>query len=283
MPWFHGTTLMNYLEELYTGSDTNMTDARFPVQWVCRPQSQTYADFRGYAGALASGILREGDAVTVLPSGFSTKISKINFPDDFLGTDAATAAVSEAPGGSDGSDGSGVLGGGSDGSGSSDESSSSDESDASPSLCQSNSCQSSEPRQAEPDQAIIVRLADDIDVSRGDMIVRSTNLPTVSQDLDATICWMDQSADLLVRKTYTLLHTTRTVRAIVKDIQYKIDVNTLHREETGQLHLNEIGRVHLRTTTPLFFDEYSRNKHTGAFILIDEQTNNTVAAGILRN
>ncbi|MFN8018800.1 MAG: GTP-binding protein [Acidimicrobiales bacterium] len=125
-------------------------------------------------------------------------------------------------------------------------------------------------------------LDDEIDISRGDMICRPHNQPTVGQDIDAMICWMSEQATLTPRGKYTLKHTTRSVRALVKDLHYRLDVNTLHRDhDAGQLGLNEIGRVSLRTTAPLFFDDYRRNRETGSFILIDEATNTTVAAGMI--
>ena len=129
--------------------------------------------------------------------------------------------------------------------------------------------------------SVTVRLTDDVDVSRGDMICRAHNQPRVTQDLDAMVCWLsDQS--LSVRGMYAVKHTTRSVRAQVRDLAYRIDVNSLHRDETADsLSLNEIGRVTLRTTQPLFVDEYRRNRTTGSFLLIDESTGATVGAGML--
>ena len=130
--------------------------------------------------------------------------------------------------------------------------------------------------------AVTVRLADDVDVSRGDMICRDRNRPHVGQDLEAMVCWLTEHTALAPRAKLAIKHTTRWGRALVKDLQYRLDVNTLHRdEEASSLHLNEIGRVQLRTTVPLFFDEYRRNRATGSFILVDEATNNTVAAGMI--
>ena len=130
--------------------------------------------------------------------------------------------------------------------------------------------------------SVTVRLEDEIDISRGDMICRPHNMPTVSQDIDAMLCWMDESATLQIGRKYSIKHTTRTARTIVKDLQYRLDVNTLHRDETAtELTLNEIGRVRLRTTVPLLHDEYSRNRTTGGFVLVDEGTNRTVAAGMI--
>jgi bifunctional enzyme CysN/CysC len=130
--------------------------------------------------------------------------------------------------------------------------------------------------------SVTLRLADDIDVSRGDMICRPHNRPQVGQDVDAMVCWMSEGARLTAGAKYAVKHTTRTARVLVKGLHYRLDVNTLHREhEPGGLHLNEIGRVSLRTTAPLFYDDYRRNRETGSFILIDETTNNTVAAGMI--
>lgn len=130
--------------------------------------------------------------------------------------------------------------------------------------------------------SVTIRLTDDIDVSRGDMICRPHNQPDVGQDIDAMICWMSEQASLTRGAKYHIKHTTRTARALVKDLHYRLDVNTLHRDhEASGLGLNEIGRVSLRTTAPLFFDDYRRNRTTGSFILIDEATNNTVGAGMI--
>jgi bifunctional enzyme CysN/CysC len=130
--------------------------------------------------------------------------------------------------------------------------------------------------------AVTVRLADDIDVSRGDMICRDRNRPHVGQDLEAMVCWLTEQSTLTPRAKLAVKHTTRWGRALVKDLQYRLDVNTLHRDESATaLQLNEIGRVQLRTTVPLFFDEYRRNRATGSFILVDEATNNTVGAGMI--
>jgi bifunctional enzyme CysN/CysC len=136
---------------------------------------------------------------------------------------------------------------------------------------------------ARPGEAVTIRLSDNLDVSRGDMICRPHNRPQVTQDLEAMICWMDSEADLTPRTIYTMKHTTRTVRAMVTDLRYRLDINTMHRdEEATSLTLNEIGRVVLRATEPVFVDDYRRNRQTGSFILIDESTNQTVAGGMIR-
>jgi bifunctional enzyme CysN/CysC len=130
--------------------------------------------------------------------------------------------------------------------------------------------------------SVTVKLADEIDISRGDMICRPHNAPAVAQDIEAMICWMDESQPLRVGAKYAIKHTTRTARTVVRGLQYRLDVNTLHRDDTAtELSLNEIGRVRLRTTVPLLADEYRRNRTTGGFIVIDESTNRTVAAGMI--
>jgi bifunctional enzyme CysN/CysC len=220
MPWYRGTPLLYHLEDVHIASDRNLIDVRFPVQWVIRPHSDEHHDYRGYAGAVAGGVLKPGDDVVVLPSGLTSKIAAI---------DTFDGPVDEAF----------------------------------------------------PPMSVTVRLEDDIDVSRGDMICRVNNRPTVGQDLEAMICWMTDEP-LSVRSMYTLKHTTKSVRAMVKDMQYRLDINTLHRDESvDQLGLNDIGRVTLRSTAPLFYDAYGRNRQTGSFILIDESTNRTVAGGML--
>ena len=221
MPWYEGSSLLHHLEEVHIASDRNHIDARFPIQYVIRPQSDEHHDYRGYAGTVAGGVFKPGDEVMVLPSGFTSTVSSI---------DSFDGPVSEAFG----------------------------------------------------PMAVTIRLNDDIDVSRGDMICRPNNQPTSSQDLQAMVCWMSESFSLSPRMKLALKHTTRSSRVMVTDLQYRIDVNTLHREENPEsLALNEIGRVSLRSTQPLFFDEYRRNRNTGSFILLDEATNATVAAGII--
>ncbi|HEY0536235.1 MAG TPA: sulfate adenylyltransferase, partial [Actinoplanes sp.] len=136
--------------------------------------------------------------------------------------------------------------------------------------------------EAFPPMSVTVRLTDEIDISRGDMICRPHNAPEVAQDIEAMLCWMDESAPLRIGGKYAIKHTTRTARTVVRGLQYRLDVNTLHRDENAeQLTLNEIGRVRLRTTIPLLADEYRRNRTTGGFVLIDESTNRTVAAGMI--
>ncbi len=219
-PWYDGSSLLHHLEHVHVASDRNLVDTRFPVQFVIRPQSDAFHDYRGYAGSVASGVLRPGDEVQVLPSGLTTTIASIDGPRGPV--DEAFAPMS-----------------------------------------------------------VTIRLSDDLDVSRGDTICRPANAPLVTQDLDAMVCWMTDEP-LRPRQRIAIKHTTRTVRAMVKDLQYRLDVNTLHRDLAAtELGLNDIGRVRLRTTQPLFVDDYARNRVTGRFILIDEATNATVGAGML--
>jgi len=223
MPWYDGTSLLHHLEEVHIASDRNLIDARFPVQYVIRPQAQTdpeLHDYRGYAGQIAGGVFKPGDEVIVLPSGLQSRVASI---------DTATGPVDEAF----------------------------------------------------APMSVTIRLADDVDVSRGDMICRPHNQPRISQDVDAMVCWLSDQP-LSVRGMYAIKHTTRNARAQVRDLDYRIDVNTLHRDEAADsLSLNEIGRVTLRTTQPLFADDYRRNRTTGSFLLIDEATGSTVGAGMI--
>lgn len=220
MGWYSGPTLMHHLEHVHVASDRDLVDARFPVQYVIRPKSDDFHDYRGYAGRIAGGVLKPGDEVVVLPSGMTSTIEAI----DVFNTEIAEAF---------------------------------------------------------PPMSVTLRLADDVDVSRGDMIARVNNAPTPSQDIDAMICWMTNEP-LRPRQKLAIKHTTRTGRALVKDVQYRLDVNTLHRDqESKELGLNEIGRVQLRTTVPLLCDPYSKNRTTGSFILIDEATGVTVGAGMI--
>ncbi|MEO3822128.1 GTP-binding protein [Plantactinospora sp. B24E8] len=220
-PWYEGPSLLHHLEHVHIASDRNLVDVRFPVQYVIRPQSTTVTDYRGYAGQVASGVLKPGDEVMVLPSGFTSRI----------------AVIETADGPVD---------------------------------------------QAFPPMSVTVRLEDEIDISRGDLICRPNNAPAVAQDIEAMVCWMDETNPLRVGGRYAIKHTTRAARAVIRNLYYRLDVNSLHRDETAdELRLNEIGRVRLRTTVPLLADEYRRNRTTGGFIIIDETTNRTVGAGMI--
>lgn len=220
-PWYDGLTLMYYLENVHIASDHNFIDVRFPVQLVIRPNSNEFHDFRGYAGRMAGGILKKGDDVVLLPSGFSTKIKNIYGPDGEL-------------------------------------------------------------IEAFPPQSISITLHDDFDLDRGDMVVRENNQPHVSQDLDVMMCWFDHTKGLQSKGKYILQHTTQSVRCIIKEIRYKLNINTLHREfEERDINMNDISRVVIHTTKPLFYDSYRKNRITGSIILVDENTNNTVGAGMI--
>ncbi|MFT6572422.1 MAG: sulfate adenylyltransferase subunit 1 [Akkermansiaceae bacterium] len=220
MPWFEGASLLYHLENVYVSGDENHVQARFPVQWVIRPQSDKFHDFRGFAGRVAGGVFKPGDDVTVMPSGFSTKVKAIHQDEKELG-------------------------------------------------------------EAFAPQSVTITLDDEIDISRGDMLVKANNPPKQGQDIEAMICWFSNT-NLNPRGKFVIRHTTKETKAIVQDIRYKVDVNTLRKEEdTSSFSLNEIGRVSLRTASPLFYDSYNQNRQTGSFILIDPGTNETVAAGMI--
>jgi bifunctional enzyme CysN/CysC len=221
MPWYEGASLLHHLEGVHTASDRNLIDARFPVQYVIRPLSDEWHDYRGYAGQVAGGVFRPGDDVMVLPSGLTSRIESI---------DTFDGPVDEAY----------------------------------------------------PPMSVTIRLTDNLDISRGDMICRSRNHPSASQDIEAMVCWMDARSTLRPGAKYSIKHTSRWARAVVKEVQYRLDVNALHRDvQVQELRLNEMGRVLLRTTAPLMSDPYRRNRTTGSFILVDEGTNATVAAGMI--
>ena len=220
MDWYNGGTLLNILETLHISSDINKIDGRFPVQTVIRPQSQKYLDYRGYAGRIASGIYRVGDEVTVLPSGFSSKIKSLNSGENEI-------------------------------------------------------------EEAYAPMSIAMTLEDDIDVSRGDMIVKQNNQPESSQEFDVMLCWLNNTP-AKPRAKYVVQHTSHEERAMIKEIVYKVDINTYNRNnEEKNLKMNDIARVKIRTTRPLFIDPYRDNRNTGSITLIDEATNETVAAGMV--
>lgn len=221
MPWYQGPTLLYHLETVYIGADENHVEARFPVQWVIRPHSDEYHDFRGFAGRVAGGVFKAGDDVTVLPSGFTTKIKAIESMD---GPQQEVFAPMSAT----------------------------------------------------------ITLEDEIDMSRGDMLVKANNQPVPTQDIDAMVCWFSSDKPLAGRGKYVLRHTTKEVKAIVSEVCYKININTLRKiEEDLTLNLNDIGRIKVRTSAPLIADSYKSNRTTGSFVLIDELTNATVAAGMI--
>ncbi len=220
MAWYRGSTLMYLLETVHIAGDENLIDARFSVQHVIRPMQHEHHDYRGYAGTIAGGVLRVGDDVTVLPGGFSSKISNIEFAGKQL-------------------------------------------------------------QEAFPPMSVTLRLQDEIDISRGDMVVRSANQPRVVQDMDIMCCWFNPKS-LQPNSKYTVRHTTRETKCLVKEIYYKVDINSMHRNtENLSVEMNDIAKLKLRTVQPLVVDAYTRNRHTGAIILIDEATNETVGAGMI--
>ncbi len=220
MDWYNGPTLLYLLENIHIGSDYNHIDFRFPVQYVIKPQTDEYRDFRGYAGRIASGILRKGDTIKILPSGFISKVKSIvNFGEEI--------EYAFAP------------------------------------------------------QSVTITLEDEIDISRGDMIIRENNVPQSSQDINLMICWLNEKP-MQIGGKYAIKHTTSDARCLVKDLQYKVDINSMERiKDDKSFKLNEIGKIQIRTTKPLFFDSYRKNRITGSVILIDEATNVTVGAGMI--
>lgn len=220
MGWYGGSTLMYYLENVHIGSDYNLVDCRFPVQFVIRPNTDEFHDYRGYAGRVAGGIFKKGDKVLLHPSGLTSTIKSIMTFDGEI-------------------------------------------------------------EQAFPPMSVTLLLEDDVDCSRGDMIVRENNQADVSQDLDLMICWFNQKP-LQARGKYTLMHTTQEARCVIKEVAYKLDVNTLHRNlDDLNIGMNDIARIKIRSTRPLFTDPYSSNRITGSIILIDEGTHETVGAGMV--
>jgi sulfate adenylyltransferase subunit 1 len=220
MNWYEGPTLMFLLENIHIASDENLDDFRFPVQYIIRPQTTEWHDYRGYAGRLASGSVKVGDAVKVLPSGFTSKVKSIDMFEESL-------------------------------------------------------------QEAYAPQSVSITLEDDIDISRGDMIIKDHDNISASQDLDVMLCWFNERK-LMPRGKYVIRHTSAEAKCMVTNVEYKMNINTLEKElENKEVAMNDIARVTLRTTKPLFFDSYKRNRNTGSLILIDEATNETVAAGMI--
>lgn len=220
MPWYQGPSLLYHLEHVYVGGEENHVDARFPVQWVIRPMSNEWHDFRGFAGRVAGGVFKPGDEVTVLPSGFTSRIKAIHSPEG-------------------------------------------------------------EREEAFAPQSVCLTLTDEIDISRGDTLVKSNNPPQVSQDIEAMICWFS-SKPMPPRAKLIIRHTTQETKAIIQEVKYHVNVDTLHKiEGVDSFNMNDIGRITLRTAVPLIHDSYRRNRSTGSFILIDPGTNETVAAGMI--
>lgn len=220
MTWYQGTTLMYLLENIYIKGDYNHIDARFPVQYVIRPQSDEFHDYRAYAGRIDGGIFKVGDKIKIYPSGLESEIKSID-----------------------------TLNGGL--------------------------------KEAFAPQSVAITIKDDIDISRGDMIVKSDNLCRQSQDITAMISWFNERP-LQVKGKYALRHTTNDVKCIIQEIKYKMDINSLERNyDDKKIKMNDIARIRLKTAKPLFYDGYRKNRNTGSFVLIDEVTNETLGAGMI--
>ncbi|TSJ40863.1 sulfate adenylyltransferase [Mucilaginibacter corticis] len=221
MPWYPGESLLHFLETVELNIDNSTEHARFPVQWVVRPQTDELHDYRGYAGRVSSGSFKVNDKVTVLPSGFTSTISKIEVFDK-------------------------------------------------------------EPAEATAGMSITMHLADEIDISRGDLLVNSSYQPQVSQLIEADLCWMDTRA-LDTTHTYFIQHNSKVTRCKIQETLYKVNINTLEKEQSEDFKLNDIGRIIIKTADPLAFDAYQENKANGGAIIIDSRTNVTVGAVMLRS
>jgi len=217
--WYQGPTLMELLENVEIDHDVNTTDFRYPVQWVCRPQTEAHHDFRGFMGRIEAGAVSVGDEITVLPGGRTSRVKEIVTYDGNLQT-------AYAP------------------------------------------------------QSITLRLTDEIDISRGNMFVKADYLPTVAKEFDAMLCWLSETP-LDKNRKYLVKHTTRTAKCLFSSVDYRVDVNTLEQHENPTVNMNDIVHVSMKVQSPLAFDHYKRNRASGSFIVIDEASNNTVAAGMI--
>jgi sulfate adenylyltransferase subunit 1 len=221
MSWYDGAPLLDFLETVEIKNDINIKDARFSVQYVIRPQTEEYHDYRGYAGKVMSGSYSKGDKITVLPSGLESRIKAIE-------SGGKEIEVAHAL------------------------------------------------------QSVVLHLEDDVDVCRGDMIVKSDNLPTLSNELDVMLCWMD-SKPLLPGNKYLLQINSSVIRGIVKQIDFKLDVNTLEKQFAPErIGLNDIFKAIIKTATPIPYDSYKNLRTNGSAILIDETSNLTVAACMIQ-
>lgn len=222
MPWYKGKTLLEILESAPAAHTEGDEEFRFPVQFVCRPHASANADlhdFRGFMGRIESGNIAVGDAVTVLPNGYQSKVKAIQIGDEQL-------------------------------------------------------------QSAQTEQSITLLLEDEIDTSRGDMIVKTGSMIEPVKQIEAFVCWLSETP-LSPARTYVIRHTTRESKAKVGTIAYKVDVNTLEEQATTDLKMNDIARITFKLAQPLMVDSYNANRATGAFIVIDESTNNTVGAGMI--
>ena len=222
MPWYQGETLLEMLEQAPAAHTEQSEQFRFPVQFVCRPHDSANPelhDFRGFMGRVESGEIAVGDAVTVLPNGYQSKVKAIQLGDVQLAS-------------------------------------------------------------AQTEQSITLLLEDEIDTSRGDMIVKTSEAPESAKQIEAFVCWLSETP-LSPARTYIVRHTTRESKAKIGAIQYKVDVNTLEQQPTTDLKMNDIARLSFKLAQPLMVDSYKVNRATGAFIIIDESTNNTVGAGMI--
>jgi sulfate adenylyltransferase subunit 1 len=220
--WFSGKPLLEFLEEVKLDSDINLTDARFQVQFVIRPQTEELHDYRGYAGKIISGIYKKGDKVKVLPQDIETTIARLE------------------------------IGG-------------------------------KEVEEVFAPQSAVIQLTDDIDISRGDSIVKADNLPLVNNELEVLLCWMDDKP-LMTGNKYLLQHNSRLVRAVIRNVEFKLDVNSLQRQPVeGNVKLNEVVKATIKTASPLVFDGYEKLSVNGSAILIDETSNSTVAAVLIKS
>lgn len=220
MPWYKGKTLLQHLETIEVASDNNFTYARFPVQYVIRPQEDVLHDYRGYAGKIVSGIFKKGDEVEIYPAGISSRIKEIEMEEK-------NREEAFAP------------------------------------------------------QSVIIHLEDDVDISRGDVIAKKDDSISVTQDVEATVCWMNERV-LNVGTKLLILHHGKTIKAAVRDVFYKINVNSLDKiEGEKQVSLNEIARIKLRTASPIAIDTFQNNRANGCFLLVDENTNETVGGCVI--
>lgn len=220
MSWYKGKTLLEHLESVEVVNDLNFSSARFPVQYVIRPQEDKLHDYRGYAGKVVSGIFKTGDLVEVFPAGLSSRIKEIEIAEQKI-------------------------------------------------------------EEAFALQSVVIHLEDDIDISRGDMIAKKDDLLSVTQDIEATVCWMNERP-LIVGSKFLLRHHGKNVKAAVRDVLYKLDVTSLDKIEGDKsIRLNEIAKIQLRTASPVAIDSFISNRANGSFVLVDENTNETVGGCVV--